>query len=91
MSRHMRPRSRCPWGLSKNTRALSLLPPIACPRPNAEAIDSAVKSRLFWATVRAVNELALQCEFAGRWAEGCPCHQTALTSFATEQAGIGAG
>lgn len=56
-------------------------------RPNIDGIDGAVRSKVFWCTVRAVSELVLQCEYLGRWAEGCWCHEALLTQWAAEQAG----
>lgn len=55
-------------------------------RPNAEAIDAAITSKTFWCTLKAVNELTQQCELIGRWSEGCPCHESILTDFASQQA-----
>ena len=58
---------------------------IVWPRPSAEAIDAAVSSPVFWATARAVHELALEAEWVGRWCEGCPCHEGILLAWAYEQ------
>ena len=54
-------------------------------RPNAEAVDKAIKSLTFWAMVRATSEIAYQAEFIGRWSEGCFCHELELTGLATDQ------
>ena len=54
-------------------------------RPNAEAIDAALASPVFWATTKAVHQLAMQAEFIGRWCEGCPCHEGIFLAWASEQ------
>ena len=35
--------------------------------------------------VKGTTEIALQCEYLGRWSEGCYCHQQILTNWAMEQ------
>ena len=55
-------------------------------RPNAEAIDEAISSPVFWAMTKSIHEIALQAEWIGRWCEGCPCHEDVLLAWAFEQA-----
>ena len=55
-------------------------------KPNAHAIDAVIKSKAFWSSVRALEELALEAEWMGRWSEGCPCHEAVLLAWASEQA-----
>ena len=66
--------------------SVSSSPRCANPRLSTEAIDLAVRSRTFWSQVRLVLEVSEQAEFAGRWTEGCPCHEAELLQFAAEQA-----
>lgn len=40
--------------------------------------DSAIRSSIFWGRVGVVSQIALECEFVGRWAGGCPCHEPLL-------------
>lgn len=55
-------------------------------RLNVEAVDSALKSPTFWPKLRMTMELAEEAEYAGRWAEGCHCHESKLLEFAASQA-----
>lgn len=55
------------------------------PRPNVDAIHQAIRSKGFWCMVKGTTEIALQCEYLGRWSEGCYCHQELLTKWAMEQ------
>lgn len=66
---------------SFNTACDSYLPP----RPSVDTLHSIIRSKAFWATVKATTELALQCEHLGRWSEGCYCHESLLTEWAATQ------
>ena len=50
-----------------------------------DTLHSIIRSKAFWATVKATTELALQCEHLGRWSEGCYCHESLLTEWAATQ------
>ena len=51
------------------------------------AIDSAICSAAFWASVRATHEISLEAEYVGCFAEGCFCHEDVLVSWALRQVG----
>ena len=48
-------------------------------KPSIEALGC-LKNDEFWVQVRVVRRLGFLGEFVGRWAEGCPCHQSDLLS-----------
>lgn len=42
--------------------------------------DSAIRSSVFWGRVGVISQITFGCEFIGRWAGGCPCHEP-MTTF----------
>lgn len=54
-------------------------------RLNIEGIDAIVRNTGFWATVRIAQHIASECEFTGRFAEGCWCHEQALEQWAMRE------
>ena len=40
-----------------------------------QRIHAVVTSSKFWALNSMTAEVAMQCEFLGRWSESCSCHE----------------